>query len=147
MGGRGCAALTQDLGRDPLSDLADRPAVSVTDEVAVRAALDVDEPRRNDEPPSVDALPRAGRMERTRRSNARDAITGDADVAIEPPRSRAVDDPAVLDDDVERSGRNWPSVRTPPGRARGEHGEAGKQREMSVHFSGVTEREGGRPQP
>jgi hypothetical protein len=59
----------------------------------------VDEPRRNDSPACVDALLRRGFVEPTDRS---DASRANANIGRKPGRPSAVDDSAVLDDEVVR---------------------------------------------
>src|SRR5687767_1188859 len=63
-------------------------------------ALDVDEPRGDDEPARLDALLRTGVGERSARGDPDDAIPTNADVAVEPGIPGAIDDPAASDDDV-----------------------------------------------
>src|SRR5207248_5721959 len=114
--------------------------IAVADEAAIRAALDVDESRCDDQAARVDALSRARRAERAAWGDTRDAVAADADVAVEPPGTRPVDDPAVLDDDIERSNGRGGGLRTAV-RARRESGEEGEQRgereAVSEHGGGV----------
>ena len=84
--------LAEDLGRDPLRHLADHPAVAAQKLVA-RMALDINKPRRDDQPVGVDR-PRGGAPERPGRRDPRDPVAADGHVAQEPVVAGAVDDPA-----------------------------------------------------
>jgi hypothetical protein len=63
-------------------------------------ALNVDEAGRNDFAARVDAFRRGRAGERARGSDKRDAVTRDADVAVEPRAAGAIDDLPAGDDDV-----------------------------------------------
>ena len=65
--------LAEDLGRHPLRDLADHPAVAV-EQLLARVALDVDEPRRDDQAAGVDRPPGLAAVERA--GAARSARSG-----------------------------------------------------------------------
>ena len=126
---RGCPALPEDLGGDPLGHLAHRPAVAKE----VRAALDVNEAGCHDEPAHVEPLLRREPTERSGRPDSRDAVAGDGDVAEEPGRAGAVDDMTILEDQVEfrlwtRRGARWVA------RARGED-ETSSEGEATNHRS------------
>ena len=93
---RNRAALAGHLGRHALENLA-RGAV-VHEHVELRLAEEIDEPRRDDQVRGVEA--RGGGCA-GERSNRRDAIPDETDVAHEPGTARAVDDAAVRDQHVE----------------------------------------------
>ena len=126
---RGCPALPEDLGGDPLGHLAHRPAVAKE----IRAALDVDEAGCHDEPAHVEPLLRREPTERSGRPDSRDAVAGNGDVTEEPGRAGAVDDMTILEDQVEfrlwtRRGAGWVA------RARGED-ETSSEGEATNHRS------------
>ena len=133
VGGRRRAALTEDLGRDPLRHLAHRPAVTQK----AGAALDVDEAGRHDEPAHVEALFRREPTERSGGPDSRDPVADDGDVPEEPGGAGAVHDAPVLEDQVElrlrtRCGGRWLA------RAGGED-EAGSNGVGTNHRSGCRE--------
>ena len=114
--GRG-RALTEDLRRDPLGDLADVPPVA-EEEGAARLSLDVDEAGRHHHPVGVDARSGLGGREHPPRGHGGDAVASDRQVAVVPPRARPVDDPPVLDHHVVGTARR-------PRHARGGRGTTG----------------------
>ena len=100
-------SLTENLGGDTLSDLADRAAVA-DGERGLRLALHVDEARRDDETGRIDGLLSARAVERVRRRDCDDAVAFDRYVAEEPWVAGSVDDSAILDDEIISRVRRCP---------------------------------------
>jgi hypothetical protein len=93
--GRDGLALARDLRRNSLKDLGRYLRIHQQGQFGLTEH--VDEPWRNDAPCSVDAPPRRGLVKLADRG---DASCANAYVGSEPRRSCAVDDAAVLDDQV-----------------------------------------------
>ncbi len=83
VGGRIGPALAHDFGGDALGDFADQAAVA-GEQRAARLPLDVDEARRDDHAGRIDAQFRGGIAQRSGRGDARDTISANPDVAVEP---------------------------------------------------------------
>ena len=98
--------------------------------------LDVDDAGRDDEAVRVDPAPGRHAREHAGGRDARDAVTDDPDVAVEPGIAGAVDDLPVGDHDVVR----WcgPGIRGADGRRVGTGGEGderGAKGEEESHAS------------
>ena len=69
--------------------------------------MTVNEPRRNDETRGIDFT---GRRRAGQISDGGDAVAGDADIGTDPRRTRAINDTATTDEDIEGHGclqSNW----------------------------------------
>ena len=93
--GRDGFALARDLRGNSLKDL--RRYVRIHEQGEFGLAEHVDKPRGNDPPCGVDSPIRGGFVEL---ADGGDAFPTNADVGSEPGGARAVDEPAVLDDQV-----------------------------------------------
>src|SRR5207342_2201824 len=87
------SAFAEDLGGDPLRHLAHRAAVAEE----TGSALDVDEPRGDDEPTHVETLLGRESAKRTGRADSGDAVAADGNVAEEPGGASSVDDMAIFE--------------------------------------------------
>ena len=99
--GRRRVAFAEDHRRDALRDHADDAAVAVSSCAYDWAWMSMTPGATTSPRASIRRLALA-RSERAAWRDARDAIAGDADVAVEPGVAGAVDDLAVRDDDVVR---------------------------------------------
>ncbi len=94
------AALAHDLGRHTHGNFADYATIAAAEKRAARMALDVEEAGCDHQVGGIDALTRGCIAQHAARRDTRNAIAADADVAVEPRRACAIDNPPVLDDDV-----------------------------------------------
>ena len=102
------AALAEDLGGHPLADLALR--IAVLEEQPVGVGVHVDETRSDDETAAVDR-PTGPTVRQL--ADRRDAVSPEGDIPREGGLTAAVDDPAPLEDQVERLARGRPGGRSP----------------------------------
>ena len=101
--GRDGFALARDLRRDSLEDL--RRYVRIHEQGEFGLTEHVDKPRRNDPPRGVDSPIRRGFVEL---ADGGDASRANADVGSKPGGAGAVDDSAVLDDQVVGRAQPYP---------------------------------------
>src|ERR1051326_3123168 len=100
---RTARSLAHDLRRHALSDLADHAPVTAG-QLQARLRLNVNEPGRNHQAAGVDALLGGSVAKQARRSDPRNAIAADANVAVEPGVASSIDHSAVGNDEVVRVG-------------------------------------------
>jgi hypothetical protein len=83
--------------------LAEVQLASVAEQqLSARLILDVDEPGRDDHVSRIDSRPCGRRPQHPPRHHARDAISANGDIAVEPGRAGPVHDAPILDHNVVR---------------------------------------------